>query len=179
MSERQRLGFKLRNLAFFVCEHASLWAHWIHSFLLHLSYLRPKLFSYLLAFPQLFSNQWWRVSICWITVLGALIRIWRPEISGGCDISNLLKWREIFSFHTDFHMTCCLLFPPKGNNNNSFVFLYQGANPEVGETVTSPRGLIRCWQRELPGPNRTSARSGLQGGLSHIRKITNSDFQTI
>ena len=135
---------------------------------MHLSYLRPKLFSYLLAFPQLFSNQWWRVSICWITVLGALIRIWRPEISGGCDISNLLKWREIFSFHTDFHMTCCLLFPPKGNNNNSFVFLYQGANPEVGETVTSPRGLIRCWQRELPGPNRTSARSGLQGGLSHI-----------
>ena len=29
-----------------------------------------------------------------------------------------------------------------------------------------PPGLIRCWQKELPGPNRTSDRSGLQGGLS-------------
>ena len=37
----------------------------------------------------------------------------------------------------DFPMTCCLLFPPKSNNNNSFVFLYQGANPEVSDTVTS------------------------------------------
>ena len=77
-------------------------------------------------------------SICWMAVSGALIRIWRPEIADGCDISYLLIWREIFSFHTDFQMTCCLLFPPKGNNNNSFVFLYKGANPEVGDTVTSP-----------------------------------------
>jgi len=86
--------------------------------------------------PQ--QPQWWRGSICWITVLGALIHIWRPEIADGSDDSYLLIWREIFSFHTDFHMTCCLLFPPKGNNNNSFVFLYKGANPEVGDTVTSP-----------------------------------------
>ena len=26
-------------------------------------------------------------SIFWITVLGALIHIWRPEITDGCDIS--------------------------------------------------------------------------------------------
>ena len=44
----------------------------------------------------------WRVggnSIHGITVLGALIHIWRPEIADGCDISYLLIWQEIFSFH--------------------------------------------------------------------------------
>ena len=38
-------------------------------------------------------------SICWITVLGTLIYIWRPEIIDGCDISCLLIWQEMFSFH--------------------------------------------------------------------------------
>ena len=38
--------------------------------------------------------------ICWITVMGALIHIWRPEVADGCDISCLLIWQEIFSFHT-------------------------------------------------------------------------------
>ena len=32
-SEHQRSGFKWRNLTFYVREDASLWAHWIHSFL--------------------------------------------------------------------------------------------------------------------------------------------------
>ena len=36
-------------------------------------------------------------SICWITVLGAFIHIWRPATDGGCDISCLLIWQEIFS----------------------------------------------------------------------------------
>ena len=31
--------------------------------------------------------------------MGALIHIWRPEIAEGCDISCLLIWQEIFSFH--------------------------------------------------------------------------------
>ena len=38
--------------------------------------------------------------ICWITVLGALIHIWKPEINDNCDISYLLIWQEIFSFHS-------------------------------------------------------------------------------
>ena len=38
--------------------------------------------------------------ICWITVLGALIHIWRPEINDGCDISYLFIWQEMFSFHS-------------------------------------------------------------------------------
>ena len=38
-------------------------------------------------------------SIPRIPVLGALIHIWRPEIADGCDISCLLIWQEIFSFH--------------------------------------------------------------------------------
>ena len=37
--------------------------------------------------------------ICWITVLRALIHIWRTEIADGCDISCLLIWQEMFSFH--------------------------------------------------------------------------------
>ena len=44
----------------------------------------------------------WRVrgnSIHCVTVLGAVIHIWRPEIADGCDISWLLIWQEIFSFH--------------------------------------------------------------------------------
>ena len=46
-------------------------------------------------------------SICWITVLGALILLWRPELANGCDISclfiGLLIWEEIFSIHTAIH----------------------------------------------------------------------------
>ena len=46
-------------------------------------------------------------SICWITLLGALIHIWRAEIGSGCDISclliGLLLWEEIFSFRTAVH----------------------------------------------------------------------------
>ena len=30
---------------------------------------------------------------------GTLIHIWRPEVTDGCDISCLLIWQEIFSFH--------------------------------------------------------------------------------
>ena len=37
--------------------------------------------------------------VFWITVLGALIHIWRPEITDGGDISGLLIWQEIFPFH--------------------------------------------------------------------------------
>ena len=35
----------------------------------------------------------------WITVLGALIHIWRPGITDGCDVSYLLLWQEICSFY--------------------------------------------------------------------------------
>ena len=49
--------------------------------------------------PQLLSNHHaGGGSIPSITVLGALIHIWRPEIANGCDISCLLIWQEIFSF---------------------------------------------------------------------------------
>ena len=36
-------------------------------------------------------------SICRIAGWGAIIHIWRPEITDGCDISCLLIWQEIFS----------------------------------------------------------------------------------
>ena len=57
----------------------------------------------LLNFPQLLRNHLGGMgSICWITVLGALIYIWRPEIADGCDLSCLWQEirQEIFSFHS-------------------------------------------------------------------------------
>ena len=51
-------------------------------------------------------------SVLWIAVWGALIHIWRPEIADGCDISCLLIWQEIFSFHK-VKNTC----PPKAWRN--------------------------------------------------------------
>ena len=46
-------------------------------------------------------------SICWITVFGALILLWRPEITNGCDIFclfiGLLIWEEMFSIHIAIH----------------------------------------------------------------------------
>jgi len=52
----------------------------------------------LLAFPQFLSNHHggWQHPL---DALGALIYIWRPEITDGCDISCLLIWQEIYSFH--------------------------------------------------------------------------------
>ena len=54
----------------------------------------------LLVFPQLLSNPSRYGSIRWITVLGALIHIWKPEITDGCETSCFLIWQEIFSFHS-------------------------------------------------------------------------------
>ena len=88
-SENQRSDIRLRNLAFCVWEDASFWAHWIHSFHMRLSYGASPVSS-LLAFPQLLSNHHGFGSIHWITVLGALVNIWRTEITDCCDISCLL-----------------------------------------------------------------------------------------
>jgi len=102
-SEHQRSAIKLRNLAFYVWEDASLWAHLIHSFHMYLSYLGSILFP---CFPCfLLSPRSSAItvaasgSILWIEVLGALIHIQRPGITDGCDISCWLIWQEMFSFH--------------------------------------------------------------------------------
>ena len=104
-----KIRYKLRNSAFYVWEDASLWSHWIHSFPTHLCYLGPILFSCSLCFLHSCSSSaitTGDVSICWITVLGAIIHIWRPEIADGCDISCLLIWQEIFLFHNpNVHLT--------------------------------------------------------------------------
>ena len=86
-----------------VWEDASLWAHWIHSIHMHLAYLGPILFPPIPCFSHSPSSSAITLgggSFCWITDLGALIHIWRPEITDDHDISCLLVWPEIFSFHT-------------------------------------------------------------------------------
>ena len=113
-SEHQRSGIKLRSLAFHVWEDASLWAHWLHSFHTHLSCLGPILFPgspCFLHYPSSSAITMRSGSICWIAVLGALIHIWRPKIADGCDISCLLIWQEIFSFHWAISFQHILIFP--------------------------------------------------------------------
>ena len=39
---KEKSAIKLKNLAFCIWEDASLWAHWIHFFHMHLSYLGPN-----------------------------------------------------------------------------------------------------------------------------------------
>ena len=101
----QRSSTKLRNLAFYVWEDGSFWAHWINSLHLHLSYLGPNLFPFSPCFVHSPSSPAVTLGsgcIHLIAVLGALIYIWRPEIADGCDLSCLWQeiWQEIFSFHS-------------------------------------------------------------------------------
>ena len=107
LSEHQRSGIKLRNLSFYVWEYASLLSHWIHSFPMHLNYwANPiSLFTLLLYSPS--SPTLGGDSIPWVSVLVALIHIWRPGITDGCDISCLLIWQDIFSSHTYYSITLC------------------------------------------------------------------------
>ena len=62
----------------------------------------------LLAFPSSSESVLVVVCVCaggvgsipWPAVSGALVHIWRPEITDGCDISCLLIWQETVSVHT-------------------------------------------------------------------------------
>ena len=87
-----------RNLTVYVWEDASLWAHWIPSFHMHLSYLGPILFSLVTLLPtspQLLSNHhegWWHP-------LDPSFGSPHAHLEAS-DISCWLIWQEIFSFHT-------------------------------------------------------------------------------
>ena len=54
----------------------------------------------LLGFPELSANSCAGSSVCWLSVWGALIHIWRPEITNGCDIFSLLIRQEMASLVT-------------------------------------------------------------------------------
>ena len=72
-----------------------------HLSLIHLRYLGPVPFPcspYFLHSPSSSAINMGRGSVTWISVLWALIHIWRPEIADGRDISCLLIWQKIFSF---------------------------------------------------------------------------------
>ena len=81
----------------------SLWAHWIHFFLMHLSYLAPILFSCSPCFWRSPSSSAITVEggqHRWIIVFGTLIHIWRPEIIDDCSTAYCLIWKETFSLHS-------------------------------------------------------------------------------
>ena len=105
-SEYQRSDIKLRNLAFSVLEEANLWAHWIYPFHVHFSCLGSIVFPCSPCFLHSPSSSAITMggaithvgSIHWITVWGALIHTWRPEITDACDICCLLIFRRYFHF---------------------------------------------------------------------------------
>ena len=86
----------------------------LHSFLhVHPSYLGTILFPCSPCFLRSPSSSAITIgvgSIRWISVWGALIHIWRPEIADGYDIFCLLKWQEICSFHAYTYIQSCLDF---------------------------------------------------------------------
>ena len=93
-------GVKLGNLALFVWEEAGLWAHCIGSlcasagwgqscFLVHLASCIPPA-------PQ--QSPYRRQHLLDLS-LGSPHHIGRPKIADGCDMSCLLIWQEVFSFH--------------------------------------------------------------------------------
>ena len=70
------------------------------SYALQLSGANPvSSFTLLLSFPEHLSNHRWGWQHHCFVVYGALIHIWRTEITTGCDMFCLLVWQEIFSFH--------------------------------------------------------------------------------
>ena len=87
-SEHWRSDTNLENLAFYMWEGASLWAHWIHSFHKPRSYLGPHLFpsspygvgdvaeGCFLHSPSSSAITEGVDSVCWIEVLGAPIPVW-------------------------------------------------------------------------------------------------------
>ena len=78
---------------------------------------------------------WTWVNFEWITVLGALIHIGRPKIAGSCDISCLLIWQEIFSFHTGHRPDCTVSFC------SCFSFL---PYPQLLHTHYKGRSFLEC-----------------------------------
>ena len=59
-------------------------------FLVHLKDVASGCFLHSLPQSELLKNHHEGGGTCWITVLGILIHIWRPEIIDDCDISCLL-----------------------------------------------------------------------------------------
>ena len=87
-------------------EDTSLWARWIHSFHVNLSHQGPSCLLFTLRSgrwqllvpraPQ--QSPWgWGGRICWIAVWGALVHIWRPEVTDDCD--NPVYWCGRRRFH--------------------------------------------------------------------------------
>ena len=120
----------------------------------------------LLVFPQLLSNSSRGGSIHWITVLGALIHTWKPEITDGCDSSCFLIWQEIFSFHSTNGLGASQVVLESENllANAGNVKRY-GFDLWVGKT-----SWRRVWQPIpvfLPGKSHGQRR--LSGGYKSIR----------
>ena len=70
---------------------------------MHLSCLGPVLFPCSPCFLHFASSSAITLKgggILWIAVLVALVHIWKPEITDGCETSCFLIWQEIFSFHS-------------------------------------------------------------------------------
>ena len=88
---KDQIDIKLRNLALYIWEDASLSTHRIHSFHVHLRCLGPILFLCSPCFLHFPNSSAITVGVAASArldcSLGSLINIWRPEITDACDIS--------------------------------------------------------------------------------------------
>ena len=108
-SQLQRSGIKLKNLAFYVWGDASLWAHWLQSFHMQLSYLGQSSFivhlgSCILPGPQ---------RSLWGLVASAGSQLWEPSFTFGgqkslMTVTFLVSWhgRRYFHFRQVTHKNC-------------------------------------------------------------------------
>ena len=94
-------------------------------------------------------------SIPWVPVLVALIHIWRPGITDGCDISCLLIWQDIFSSHTYYLITLCakslqscLILCNYMNHSLPDSSVYGSLQARILEWVVIPFSRGSSWPRD-------------------------------
>ena len=130
-------------------------------------------FVHLLSFPHLLRNHLCGEgggigSIHWISVLGALIYIWRPKITDGGDISCLLIFINIFFSHAEAEAPVFWL--PDANSQLIGRIPHTGKDWGQKEKRVSENEMI-AWHHQCNGHEhgQTSGDGEGQGGLEGYR----------
>ena len=101
------------------------------------------------AFPELSANTCVGGNVCWLSVLGALIHIWRQETMDGCDISCLWIWQQTFNF-TSWESQWWMKLTPICvicASRSSGILAIQGQNwpDNLNSTQTFTLGMFASW----------------------------------
>ena len=129
-AEHQRSDIRLRSLAFYVWEDASLWTHWVYSFHMHLNYLSG---ANPVSVITLRSGRWLHSpSSSAITVGGGSIHwisVWEPSFTFGGQTSLMAVTFLVYWYDRRYcHFTSCnnliMETNPKGIIYNWITLLY-------------------------------------------------------